>query len=382
MKFMNKLLAAGFSVCILLTVPAFSAMAEEYEYEAFSVSEAADRLREGMCARINEFSITVPVTIIKGDAITDILVSALAETGRSTEGDYLRWNLSSYGCKIIYNKYEGTYTLNYSLKYNSTAEQEKLLDEKLKLVKQNLSLDGNTNYEKIKKIYGYIVNNVNYSTEETGSEIFSAYGAGVEGSAVCQGYSLLMYRLLIECDVPCRIIPGTGNTANHAWNIAEANGKYYFLDSTWDSQAKAKNFLFFMRGTEDMDSLATGNSHTYGIWSAKSSPLYDDYLSEEFAEKYPMSEYACDINSPPPEITLGDVDGDGYIDSSDASAILLAYSRISTGRTSGMNELQKKAADADGNGMINSSDSSIILEYYSYVSTGKNLSLYDFVNTK
>ena len=380
MKFMNKLLATCLSVCVLLTMPAVSASAEEYEYEASSVSEAADRLREGMCARINNFSVTVPVSIIKGDAITDILVYALSETGKSTEGDYLRWNLSSYGCKIVYNKFDGTYTLNYDIGYNSTAQQEKLLTEKLEIIKKNLSLDGNTNYEKIKKIYGYIVNNVNYATDETGTEIFSAYGAGVDGEAVCQGYSLLMYRLLTECDVPCRIIPGTGNSANHAWNIAEADGTYYFLDSTWDSQAKAKNFLFFMRGSEDMDSLVTGNSHTYGIWSAESSPLYDDYLSEEFAEKYPISEYAYDINSPSPEINLGDVDMDGYIDSSDASAVLLAYSRVSTGKTSGLNELQKKSSDVDGNKIINSSDASVILSYYSNISTGKKISIYDFVN--
>lgn len=380
MKFINKLFAAGLSVCMLFTVSAVNVSAAEYEYEASSVSETADRLRECMCARINDFSITVPVEMIKGDALTDILVSALAETGKSTEGDYLRWSLSSYSCKIVNNRYAGTYTLNYSVGYNSTSEQEKILDEKLNAVKKNLSLDGNTNYEKIKKIYGYIVNNVSYSADETGKEIFSAYGAGVEGSAVCQGYSLLMYRLLTECDVQCRIIPGTGNTANHAWNIAEADGTFYFLDSTWDSQAKAKNFLFFMRGSEDMDALAVGNSHTYGSWSAEGSPIYDDYLSDEFLRKYPISEYAYDINSPSPEIKLGDVDMDGYIDSSDASAILLAYSRISTGRTSGLNELQKKASDADGNKTVNAADASLVLNYYSYISTGKDISLYNFVN--
>lgn len=31
------------------------------------------------------------------------------------------------------------------------------------------------------------------------------------------------------------VIPGTGNGALHAWNIAELNGVYYNLDSTWDA---------------------------------------------------------------------------------------------------------------------------------------------------
>ena len=69
------------------------------------------------------------------------------------------------------------------------------------------------------------------------------------------------------------------------------------------------------------------------------------------------------------EYDLGDVNNDGNVNSVDASAILLYYSKISTEQQGDFDEGQQKAADVNGDGKINSVDASDILAYYAYLST-------------
>ena len=77
----------------------------------------------------------------------------------------------------------------------------------------------------------------------------------------------------------------------------------------------------------------------------------------------------------------GDPDSDGRIDSTDASVILAAYAKLSTGQTSGLTEPAKAAADANSDGAIDSNDASLILSYYALTSTGSSLSLADYIKT-
>ncbi len=71
------------------------------------------------------------------------------------------------------------------------------------------------------------------------------------------------------------------------------------------------------------------------------------------------------------ETTLGDVNIDGKIDSSDASAVLEEYANVQTGGNSGFTESQKKAADVNNDSKTDSADASKILAYYAMISTGK-----------
>lgn len=72
------------------------------------------------------------------------------------------------------------------------------------------------------------------------------------------------------------------------------------------------------------------------------------------------------------EYTLGDINNDGYIDSSDATDVLKEYAALSTGSKSTLTDIQKKAADIDGDGHIDAKDATAILVYYAALSTGGN----------
>lgn len=76
---------------------------------------------------------------------------------------------------------------------------------------------------------------------------------------------------------------------------------------------------------------------------------------------------------------LGDVNEDGILNASDASAVLVAYSKLAVGDSSGLSETGETAADVNSDSKIDSSDASLLLSYYSYKSTGGTDDILGFV---
>lgn len=88
----------------------------------------------------------------------------------------------------------------------------------------------------------------------------------------------------------------------------------------------------------------------------------------------------CGISEPSAAETItGDVSGDSFIDSADATMILDEYSRLSVGEEGSFTDAEKAAADVNGDGLTDASDASAILTYYTYVSTGGELSLPEYM---
>lgn len=79
---------------------------------------------------------------------------------------------------------------------------------------------------------------------------------------------------------------------------------------------------------------------------------------------------------------LGNINGDEYINSDDASTILAEYSAISSGAGTTFSDNAKKAADVNNDGLVDPKDASTILAYYSYISTGNTGSLNYYLMNK
>ncbi len=65
----------------------------------------------------------------------------------------------------------------------------------------------------------------------------TAYGALLNGTCVCDGYSLAFSYLLEGVGINSMIITGRAGeqaTGNHAWNIVKLDGSWYEVDCTWD----------------------------------------------------------------------------------------------------------------------------------------------------
>ncbi len=102
-----------------------------------------------------------------------------------------------------------------------------------------------TDYDKVKYVHDYLVNNITYdkaalaelekSMKGTGTEMaLSMYGALVNGKCVCGGYSESFYYLTRALGINTFYIQGYAGEEYHAWNYLEIDGEYYYMDVTWD----------------------------------------------------------------------------------------------------------------------------------------------------
>lgn len=397
MKYSLKILAALSSLIVLtgsiMPTSAFAARSSVPDIASENVSlptnDAAAQIREYLKARSAEFTIFVDNVKFSGDESKakeeaetlsqSLIFKAFEETGNGDEGDYLRFAVKKYECLV---NFKNPGKLTYRVLYYTTPEEEAMLDDKVDRILGALSLDQKSDYEKIRAIYKYVTEKVSYSTDLEDQYIYSAYNAVINGNAVCQGVAQLLYKMYNDSGIPCRVIAGISHDisganpdGNHVWLIVKLGEKYYLLDPTWDLRYNGHYFLYFLKGSDDFDSVSPNITHIPRNDNGLSFP---DYNSEEFKKSYPISQYEYK----PPTYSLGDLNGDKFVDSVDASMILAEYARISSGNgTRSFNSEQTKYADVNGDDLIDSVDASLVLSYYSTVSNGKEISITDFINS-
>jgi hypothetical protein len=82
---------------------------------------------------------------------------------------------------------------------------------------------------------------------------FTAYGALVEGRAVCEGYSRAMQLLLHRSGIECTLVNGKDqNNVDHMWNLVTIEGYNYHLDPTWNDAADRINHSYFNLTTSEI----------------------------------------------------------------------------------------------------------------------------------
>lgn len=106
---------------------------------------------------------------------------------------------------------------------------------------------------------------------------------------------------------------------------------------------------------------------------------YRIYLRENINGLY--GENFFDVTVSEPATTLGDINGDGFIDSVDATAVLIEYAKLSASGIGTFDDNQKKSADLNNDGLTDSVDATLIMMYYAYVSAGKNDTLENWLFT-
>ena len=212
------------------------------------------------------------------DKAGEVIKEALfTHTKNPIEGDYLRFQYREYSVTryLVTSGSRYCYLIFMDVVYMTDTAQEAAVSAAVSSLLGSLGVNSMDSYSKIKTIYNWICQNVSYDYAHVGNteylKQFSAYGALVEGTAVCQGYAVLLYRLLLESGVDVRVIPGTGNSTLHAWNIVELNGVYYNVDSTWD--AGKDSYGYFLCSDADF------SGHI----------RLDGYRTDAFMTSYPMS---------------------------------------------------------------------------------------------
>ena len=251
----------------------------------YGPEEAGNLIRDDLVNRDETIivDIFVPYT---GDAQGDFenacyetLAWAMAHTGSGVEGDYLQWQYAGWSAGVdSYDVTDDGYlllTVVFTMTYYTTAAQETVVTDKVNEVIASLDVGYADAYTKLKAAYDYICANVTYDYENLENDDYklkhTAYAALIDGTAVCQGYALLLYRLALDMGIDCRLIAGDGG-GPHGWNIAEIDGLYYNLDSTWDAGKTAYDYF-----------LVCPDNFTDHV-------RYEEYDTPEFHEYYPMAD--------------------------------------------------------------------------------------------
>ena len=125
---------------------------------------------------------------------------------------------------------------------------------------------------------------------------FTAYGALVDGLAVCEGYSRAMQLLLHRAGIRCTLVTGTANDgAAHMWNLVEIDGRNYHLDLTWDDADDRLNHTYFNLTTEEIGLSHTLDRDNLGVDTCTATEA-NYYLKEKrYLDTYDRSTIAEEI---------------------------------------------------------------------------------------
>ncbi len=206
------------------------------------------------------------------DAIN--LVFEVDNPNTNIDYDYLRYTYK--GTEITIKGLFNAYRIEYKFNYNETKEQTDIVLKHVRGIVKTLGIDAMDDYNKIKTIHDYIVQNATYDISSVHA---SGYDNLVGRTSVCQGYAMITYLMMKEAGIDCRIITGSGKGISHAWNIVQLDGLWYNIDCTWDDPVSSD-----------------GKQHLEYDYFLKADHDFTDHIRDfeyetlKFREKYKMAD--------------------------------------------------------------------------------------------
>lgn len=118
--------------------------------------------------------------------------------------------------------------------------QKAIYEKASQIISENIS-DSMTDYEKELAIHDYLISHCTYDDshllvfERHGKNAVDPYGTLIEGKAICSGYTSTFQMFMDMLKIPCKSIKATDKSGqDHAWNMVELGGEWYYVDVTWD----------------------------------------------------------------------------------------------------------------------------------------------------
>ena len=136
------------------------------------------------------------------------------------------------------------YVVSFSPYYNEKLATEEVIsafNDRVNKILDETTAPGMSQVEMALSLHDYLVLhcaydwNVSNNQGEPSYNVYTAYGALVEGNAVCQGYAmaynLLLNKVGIKTDYVTSVIPNQGS---HGWSLVKIGETWYHVDVTWD----------------------------------------------------------------------------------------------------------------------------------------------------
>lgn len=130
--------------------------------------------------------------------------------------------------------YSGKKYCSFSPGYTYTEEEIGAVETAMEQSYQELLTlipDSADAYEKVKTVYTYLIDTVDYVSTDHDQNIAGAFW---QKEAVCAGYARAVQYFLERLGITCVYVEGDtkDSTEGHAWNIVQLDGQYYYVDAT------------------------------------------------------------------------------------------------------------------------------------------------------
>jgi len=165
----------------------------------------------------------------------------------------------------------------------------KELDKRVRQITSSIMSASSDDYSSLLSLYEFIQKNVRYDKHELNAMSsgqsnnllsHNAYGALLNGLAVCDGFSAAFTLLADKLGYESMLVTGYSMqspaiSVKHSWNIVKVNNKHYHMDVTWDAKKyheyEGFSYSYFALDDEDI-----ANDHD---WDINTTPAcsYNDF---------------------------------------------------------------------------------------------------------
>lgn len=163
--------------------------------------------------------------------------------------------------------------VSYSFETTVPTEARVSMKENLEAAADNcimqISADA-TDYQKIKYVYEYLIDTVEYSSGSADSQ--NIQSALLYRASVCAGYSKAFQYILNRMGLFCTYVTGTiKDGGDHGWNMVRIGGNYYYVDVTWGDPVFANR----------MDHIDSGQTKNYNYLCCTEYDLFKTHVPSD-----------------------------------------------------------------------------------------------------
>ena len=141
----------------------------------------------------------------------------------------------------------GEVEFKYNFSKSISTKYTTAVNKKVATVANKIAKPSDSDYKKVKAVHDYVVKTMSYdySIQKNKEPLTShlAYGGLILNKGVCDSYAKSVQYLLNYMGVEAGLVIGEAGGVSHGWNYVKIDGKYYYLDATWNDTGKTKSFF-------------------------------------------------------------------------------------------------------------------------------------------
>ena len=245
---MKKAVAAILLPILLLTMLTATAWAVDHGYGYWQLTDNQKYLYDEMAEHLPFCASHIDLDESRGITVED---TQLAMTIFAADYPEYSWFGVKEGERMYYLniKSRGDTVVILEPRYNSynALGHQIALQSAAQTAINSIPSTAQSQYDKALYLHDYLAQRVSYAYGTTDN--MTAYGALINGSAGCVGYAKAYQYLLQQAGITAWMVMGTATssngTENHAWNVANLDGGWYYIDVTWDDTSSGISHKYF-----------------------------------------------------------------------------------------------------------------------------------------